>query len=215
MRKRGFCCACSVTTSGCCPSFLLSQCARKELTNSRRGLSSETSKKELRDLWPVEPVLAAKRNNALQPHIVFLEGGAGTGKGDILWRLKKIGYKTVSLPFITGILAEGSRSAPNHHLTHVSWLHLLIDELDRYRKVRILTEFTGILTYFFSTSNARTTLCLFQGARCLVSFALQLIATHEGRAMPCFITPSQQRLSNHTMLRWLCANPISSALRND
>ena len=151
MRKRGFCCACSVTTSGCCPSFLLSQCARKELTNSRRGLSSETSKKELRDLWPVEPVLAAKRNNALQPHIVFLEGGAGTGKGDILWRLKKIGYKTVSLPFITGILAEGSRSAPNHHLTHVSWLHLLIDELDRYRKVRILTEFTGILTYFVSS----------------------------------------------------------------
>lgn len=128
------------------------------------GVGGPKPMNELRDLWPVIPELERKRHSGPQrPHVVFLEGGAGSGKHDVLWRLRKIGYTAVSTPPITSLLASGGD--PKHHLIHLQWLRLLMDELDRSRTVknnaRMQSFHSAILILTSTTSHhARITSCL-------------------------------------------------------
>eukprot|EP01095_Lingulamoeba_sp_RSL-Kostka_P017351 TRINITY_DN8948_c0_g1_i3.p1 TRINITY_DN8948_c0_g1~~TRINITY_DN8948_c0_g1_i3.p1 ORF type:complete len:250 (+),score=49.66 TRINITY_DN8948_c0_g1_i3:47-796(+) len=53
-----------------------------------------------KDFFAINKKLSAKTKDSTDPHFIFLEGLPGSGKFDIVNRLSKYGYTTISLPFI-------------------------------------------------------------------------------------------------------------------
>jgi hypothetical protein len=109
----------------------------KRVTRNDRTLRSRygTSATEL---FGEEACVVEKRQHNQKQHrlqVIWLEGAPGSGKQEVLWRLQKMGFQTLCLPYFTHALH--SPHAPLHPLTTMQWadtlLSRLLSHLQQYR----------------------------------------------------------------------------------
>lgn len=119
-------------TAAFCRDLMSKRVTRNDRTlRSRYGTSAT-------ELFGEEACVVEKRQHNQKQHrlqVIWLEGAPGSGKQEVLWRLQKMGFQTLCLPYFTHALH--SPHAPLHPLTTMQWadtlLSRLLSHLQQYR----------------------------------------------------------------------------------
>ncbi|KAL6079759.1 hypothetical protein QOT17_000872 [Balamuthia mandrillaris] len=127
------CCTLSPTKNWTSSSAVFA--SRKISSSSSSSSLSCSAASPAREFWQTQENLKGKHQEALNSteeklHFVFVEGPAGTGKKDFLWRLRKIGYRVLHGHSFVPLAAQLDYHKANTRLhAQVEWTQRLLSGL--------------------------------------------------------------------------------------
>jgi len=85
--------------------------------------------------WQTNEYLKQRRLQAAEKgevHFVFLEGGGGAGKKDLLWRLSKMGHEIILYPYVSFMADIPHKYDPikDHNILQVRWNNKIISAME-------------------------------------------------------------------------------------